>query len=65
VPQAAFVVRRNVALELPMMVERPGGTVTLPFTGLEGWTQLLQRLGDCYAEALEDHRRLLRAAFRR
>ena len=39
------------------------GTVTFLFTDIEGSTQLLQRLGDRrYAEVLEEHRRLLRAA---
>jgi DNA-binding NarL/FixJ family response regulator/class 3 adenylate cyclase len=40
----------------------PHGTVTLFFTDVEGSTQLLQRLGDGYAEVLADHRRLLRDA---
>ena len=44
----------------------PTGTVTLLFTDVEGSTQLLERLGaEAYAEALEQHRRLLRDAFRR
>lgn len=42
----------------------PGGTVTFLFTDVEGSTRLLHRLGDAgYAEALAEHRRLLRAAF--
>ena len=46
------------------MVERPGETVTFLFTDIEGSTRLLQELGDVrYAEALEEHRRILRAAF--
>jgi len=40
----------------------PHGTVTLVFTDVEGSTQLVGRLGDRYAELLDDHRRLLRAA---
>jgi predicted ATPase/class 3 adenylate cyclase len=47
-------------------VERglPGGTVTFLFTDVEGSTQLLHELGpEGYAEALAQHRRLLRAAF--
>lgn len=43
----------------------PTGTVTLLFTDIEGSTRLLERLGDAYAEALAEHRRLLRAAFER
>ena len=43
----------------------PTGTVTFLFTDIEGSTRLLHELGDAYAEALADHRRLLRAsAFR-
>jgi predicted ATPase/class 3 adenylate cyclase len=43
----------------------PTGTVTFLFTDIEGSTQLLQELGDGYAEALAEHRRLLREAFSR
>jgi len=46
------------------MKSLPTGTVTFLFTDVEGSTTLLQRLGDRrYAEVLEEHRRLLRAAF--
>jgi class 3 adenylate cyclase len=46
------------------MLGLPTGTVTFLFTDIEGSTTLLQRLGDGpYAEVLEEHRRLLRAAF--
>jgi predicted ATPase/class 3 adenylate cyclase len=42
----------------------PTGTVTLLFTDIEGSTRLLHSLGpDPYAEALAEHRRLLREAF--
>jgi len=42
----------------------PSGTVTFLFTDVEGSTKLLHELGaDAYAEALADHRRLLRQAF--
>jgi DNA-binding NarL/FixJ family response regulator/class 3 adenylate cyclase len=44
------------------MPELPHGTVTLFFTDVEGSTQLLQRLGDGYAQVLGDHRRLFRTA---
>jgi class 3 adenylate cyclase len=47
------------------MAEAPSGPVTLLFTDIEGSTRLLQRAGDAYADLLEDHRRLLRAAFER
>ena len=42
----------------------PAGTVTFLFTDIEGSTRLLHALGpDAYAEALAEHRRLLRNAF--
>ncbi len=42
----------------------PAGTVTFLFTDIEGSTRLLHALGpDAYAEALAEHRRLLREAF--
>jgi predicted ATPase/class 3 adenylate cyclase len=41
----------------------PTGVVTLLFTDVEGSTKLLHELGDGYAPALHEHRRLLRAAF--
>ena len=47
------------------MPELPSGTVTLLFTDIEGSTRLLHELGDGYAAALEEHRRVLRGAFDR
>jgi len=47
------------------MSDLPSGTVTFLFTDIEGSTRLLQELGDGYAEALAEHRRLLREAFER
>ena len=47
------------------MRQLPSGTVTLLFTDIEGSTRLLHELGDRYAEALAEHRRLLREAFSR
>jgi predicted ATPase/class 3 adenylate cyclase len=42
----------------------PSGTVTLLFTDVEGSTKLLHQLGpDAYAEALAEHRRVLRETF--
>jgi len=42
----------------------PTGTVTFLFTDIEGSTRLLHELGpEAYAEALAEHRRLLRDAF--
>src|SRR5881394_1431412 len=43
----------------------PSGTVTFLFTDIEGSTRLLHELGDSYADALAEHRRLLREAFAR
>ena len=45
------------------MAELPRGTVTFLFTDIEGSTGILQKLGAAYAQALTEHRRLLRAAF--
>jgi len=48
------------------MAAQPHGTVTLLFTDIDGSTRLLAALGrERYAEALDLHRRLLRAAFER
>ncbi|TML03073.1 MAG: hypothetical protein E6G36_10295 [Actinobacteria bacterium] len=41
----------------------PSGTVTLVFTDIAGSTRLLEQLGEHYADALAEHRRLLRATF--
>src|SRR3954452_11484319 len=47
-----------------MRQDLPAGTVTFLFTDVEGSTRLLQQLGpELYAEALADHRRVLRNAF--
>ena len=40
----------------------PAGTVTLLFSDIEGSTRLLERLGEGYAEVLEEHRRIVRGA---
>jgi predicted ATPase len=46
--------------------ELPRGTVTFLFTDIEGSTRLLDELGaEQYAEALAEHRRVLREAFSR
>ena len=45
------------------MRDLPTGTVTFLFTDIEGSTRLLHELGDGYADALAEHRRLLREAF--
>jgi predicted ATPase len=46
------------------MAELPRGTVTFLFTDIEGSTKLLADLGSEYAAALDEHRRLVRDAFR-
>ncbi len=43
---------------------KPVGTVTFLFSDIEGSTVLLQQIGDKYAQALEEQRALMRAAFR-
>jgi predicted ATPase len=45
------------------MPELPGGTVTFVFTDIEGSTRLLRELGEGYADALAEHRRVVREAF--
>jgi len=51
-----------VADDVPV-VGQPSGTVTLVFTDIEGSTRLLQALGrDAYLAALDDQRRIVRAA---
>jgi predicted ATPase len=45
------------------MTDLPAGTVTFLFTDIEGSTRLLLELGEGYAQALEAHRRAIRAAF--
>ena len=46
-----------------MRTELPAGTVTFLFTDVEGSTKLLHELGaEAYAEALAEHRRMIREA---
>jgi predicted ATPase len=47
------------------MRDLPSGTVTFLFTDIEGSTRLLSELGEAYADALAEHRRVLRESFRR
>ena len=49
-----------------MRTDLPAGTVTFLFTDVEGSTRLLDELGpEAYADALQQHRRVLRGAFTR
>jgi class 3 adenylate cyclase len=48
-----------------MTMALPSGTVTFLFTDIESSTRLLHELGAEYAEALAEHRRVLRDAFDR
>ena len=49
-----------------MRSDLPSGTVTFLFTDIEGSTKLLHELGpEAFAEALAEHRRILRGAFQR
>ena len=45
------------------MRDLPTGTITLLFTDIEGSTHLLQRLGERYADLLDECRTLLRTVF--
>src|SRR5207247_9675384 len=55
-----------LAHHVPVRRNLPSGTVTFLFTDVEGSTKLLHELGaEAYAEALAEHRRVLRAAFSR
>src|SRR2546428_11329132 len=48
----------------PVRRDLPSGTVTFLFTDIEGSTRLLHELGAAdYANALAEHRRVLREAF--
>jgi class 3 adenylate cyclase len=48
---------------VPMRADLPSGTVTFLFTDVEGSTRLLHELGaEGYAEALAEHRRVIREA---
>src|SRR5436189_842927 len=47
------------------MRDLPSGTVTFLFTDIEGSAKLLHELGDAYADALAEHRRVLRDTFAR
>jgi predicted ATPase/class 3 adenylate cyclase len=56
--------RATVRADRAMTRSLPSGTVTFLFTDVEGSTSLLRDLGSArYAEALADHRRILRTAF--
>ena len=46
------------------MAELPRGIITFVFTDIEGSTRLLTELGSDYADALSEHRRVIRDAFR-
>jgi class 3 adenylate cyclase/DNA-binding NarL/FixJ family response regulator len=45
------------------MTDLPTGSVTLLFSDIEASTILVRRLGERYADVLEEHRRILREAF--
>ena len=48
---------------LPAVSSLPGGTVTFLFADVEGSTRLLRTLGERWAGALADYRRILRETF--
>jgi class 3 adenylate cyclase/streptogramin lyase len=45
------------------MTEQPSGAVTFLFTDIEGSTRLVKQLREQYGDVLQEHQRLLRAAF--
>jgi YVTN family beta-propeller protein len=45
------------------MADLPSGVVTFLFTDIEGSTRLVKQLRERYGEVLQEHQRLLRAAF--
>lgn len=56
--------RQLQAQHEPVRRHLPAGTVTFLFTDIEGSTTLLRQLGaEAYAQALAEHRRILREAF--
>jgi len=63
----SYVVTSPVVARIIMTGMRPAlptGTVTFLFTDVEGSTKLLHELGaEGYAQALDEHRRILRGAF--
>lgn len=54
---------RDVGHDRSVDARLPVGVVTFLFTDVEGSTKLLYELGDDYAAALHEHRRVLREAF--
>ena len=60
---ARALVRPSSRLASLLVHELPGGTVTFLFTDIEGSTRLLHELGPArYADALAEHRRIVREA---
>jgi predicted ATPase/class 3 adenylate cyclase len=55
------LIRRDPCL----MRQLPSGTVTFLFSDIEGSTRLLQELGESYADALAEHRRIVREVIER
>jgi hypothetical protein len=53
----------GTTLSMSSAAELPRGTVTFLFTDIEGSTRLLKQLRDHYEKALDEHQRILRAAF--
>jgi WD40 repeat protein/DNA-binding SARP family transcriptional activator len=49
----------------PRTSMQPSGTITFLFTDIEGSTRLLEKLGDQYSVALDQHHEILRAAIRK
>jgi len=49
----------------PRTAAQPSGTITFLFTDIEGSTRLLEKMGDQYAVALDEHHEILRAAIQK
>jgi hypothetical protein len=62
-PAAAVLAGRCWRVNYGGVEGLPTGTVTLLFSDIEGSTQLLSRLGEEYADALDGQRRVLREAW--
>jgi len=63
-PAASLPVPAGQTESLRAAAALPLGTVTLLFTDIEGSTRLVHQLGSRYPEILDQHRAILRTAFR-
>jgi YVTN family beta-propeller protein len=61
--QSPLATRHAQCQGSPEMPDLPSGAVTFLFTDIEGSTRLVKQLRERYGEVLQEHQRLLRAAF--